>query len=832
MIIILKKTILTIILLIIINPFFIVSSVSGEVESPAQEKYYQTAACYKDLRKNPMKQQYRDEWLSCIRSSEEIYKLDPNGSWATAGLYLTGHLYDRLYRHTKRKDDYKKAEEYFQKLLKRFPGSKYRERTFKALHELHAKNPILADYNTECLRPQKKNITDVAKEKEARGKYFKAEYCSKNIPNNASETEWLRCIQRFHEVHQSDPDGRWAAAGLYQTAILSRELFYRTQKQQYADQSENVLKSILKQYPESVYCGKAAETIEQYYLQNPPTLTSEPQIINRQYQPFHKKEQTPYDSSRSITDSSRSISIDREKDAGARDRYFRAENCYKHLIRNNSKHEDEWYNCISKFIDAYKFDPKGRWAAAALFRAGRLNQECYNRFKQIRYLNEAEDYFQRIINHFPDSDYIAKTQKMIYAIQEIKRKETQPVIPRKQPNLQKEPSIKRHQKPVPYKQFENDVPTQSQKTIIQKISWETKSAHTRIIIRTNQRVEHSQYLRKKENHIPECLFVDFEQTQLSSDVPKYFSIHDERVTDLRILKKETNQIRVALELKKYHHYKIYSLKKPQRVIIDIWSPNNKNFKNGHSNGVNADSMKNVAIARQLALGIRRIVIDAGHGGKDGGALGFYKGVYEKDVVLSIAKRLEQKIRQRVQCEVILTRCHDHFLPLEKRSEIANSSKADLFISIHTNAHPNQSVYGLETYYLNLTTDDDAIRVAALENEVSGKKMSDLDTILHDLMQNAKINESSRLAAYVQNSMFQHLKKYYKFIKDNGVKQAPFYVLMGAEMPSILIETGFISNQRDCRRLTNPAFQNHLCDAIVDGIENYIEETSTLPMLIQ
>jgi N-acetylmuramoyl-L-alanine amidase len=820
-----KNSIQPIIIFIIVAIFFKVTSLSAETESPAQEKYYQTAACYKDLRKNPMKQQYRNEWIHCIKTSEEIYKLDPNGSWATAGLYLTGHLYDRLYRHSKKKDDYQQAEQYFQKLLKRFPGSKYKERTLKALNELHTKNPIFADYNTECLRPKKKNITDVAKEKEARGKYFKAEHCYKNIPDNASESEWLRCIHRFHEVYQCDPDGRWAAAGLFQTAILTRELFHKTQKRQYADQSENVLKSILSHYPESIYCGKSADTLEQYFLQNPPEISSEPQMSYKPYKPIQKKKQKSLQSKDYVP-------FDREQDAGARDRYFRAENCYKHLIRSNSRHEEEWYACIAKFIDSYTFDPRGRWAAAALFRAGKLNQECYTRFLVIRYLNEAEDYFRRILNHFPESDYIEKTKKTIIAIQQLKKKAYQPVKSTKKKAIHRKQQTVQYQQ-IPDKQPDQQIPDKqpvkeanepSQKTIVQKISWETKTAHTRIIVRTNQRVEYSQYLRKKENHIPECLFVDFEQAKLSPNVPVYFSINDERVTDLRILKKE-NQIRVVLELKNYHHYKIFSLKKPQRVIIDIWSQNKKKSRN--TNGVNANSMKNVAIAKQLALGIRRIVIDAGHGGKDGGAVGFYKGVYEKDVVLAIARRLEQKIRQRIHCEVILTRSHDHFLPLEKRSEIANSNKADLFISIHTNAHPSQNVYGLETYYLNLTTDDDAIRVAALENEVSGKKMSDLDTILHDLMQNAKINESSRLAAYVQNSMFQHLKKYYKFIKDNGVKQAPFYVLMGAEMPAILIETGFISNQRDCRRLTNPAFQNHLCDAVVDGIENYIEETSML-----
>jgi len=825
------------ILILSLLSLIISSTASGETDSPAQKKYYQTAACYKELRKNPEKQEYRNEWLQCIKYSEDIYKLDPNGSWATAGLYLTGHLYDKLYRHTGEKADYEKAESFFHKLLKRFPVSKYRDRTFKALHDLHTDHPVFANFNTECLRPQKKPITNVAKEKEARGIYFKAEHCARSLGKDASETKWLQCIQQFYDVYTCDPNGRWAAAGLFQTAILYQNLSSHVQKKGYNDQARNYLKSIIEKFPESVYCGKSADQLEQFYLQNPPKFSTEPKPLSSlkldlpKIQPIESKSPT----------------VNHEKDSGAKDRYFRAESCYKKLIRTNSNHEESWYACISKFNDAYKYDPKGRWAAAALFRAGRLNMGCYHRFKQLRYLNEAEDYFQRIINRFPDSDYIKKTRQLIDEIHELKRKlhesvnqtkkqleppKKKPSLPKKEPVLPKIKKLPKKQTEVTQKQpasstiEKDDAPD----IIIQDITWESKPAHTRITVRTDKRVEYSQYLRKKENRIPECLFVDFENAHLSQHVSKFLSIRDNLVNDLRIILNENKQIRVALSLKAYHHYKIYSLKNPQRVIIDIWAQTRRNTHRKHQSNksLDANSLKNAAIARQLALGIRRIAIDAGHGGKDGGAVGFFKGVYEKDIVLSIAKRLAQKIRQHIQCEVILTRNSDQFLPLEKRSQIANANHADLFISIHTNAHPNHSVYGFETYYLNLTSDDDAIRVAALENEVSGRKMNDLDTILHDLMQNAKINESSRLAGHVQNSIYQQLKKYYRFIKDNGVKQAPFYVLMGAEMPAILIETGFISNQRDCRRLTNPAFQNHLCNAVVEGIKNYIEETRALP----
>ena len=152
----------------------------------------------------------------------------------------------------------------------------------------------------------------------------------------------------------------------------------------------------------------------------------------------------------------------------------------------------------------------------------------------------------------------------------------------------------------------------------------------------------------------------------------------------------------------------------------------------------------------------------------------------------------------------MTRSSDKFLTLEERTAFANTKDADLFISIHVNAHRNKNAYGTETYFLNLATDEEAIRVAAMENATSTKNISDLQTILMDLMQNAKINESSRLASYVQTNMVGHLKKKYSKVRDKGVKQAPFYVLLGAQMPSILVETSFISNPRECKRLMDPA----------------------------
>ncbi|MEK7850436.1 MAG: N-acetylmuramoyl-L-alanine amidase, partial [Deltaproteobacteria bacterium] len=228
-----------------------------------------------------------------------------------------------------------------------------------------------------------------------------------------------------------------------------------------------------------------------------------------------------------------------------------------------------------------------------------------------------------------------------------------------------------------------------------------------------------------------------------------------------------------------------------------------------------------SLTQQFALGIKKIVIDPGHGGHDAGAIG-YKGMKEKDVVLDIGKVLRDILAERLGVEVVMTRDTDVFIPLEERTAIANTVGADLFISVHANASRNKNAGGIETYFLNFAKDEDSMRLAAAENATTTKNMSDLQAILNDLMLNSKINESSKLARYVQGSMLDVMNGNGSKAKDRGVRQAPFYVLIGAQMPSILIETSFITNKEDARRLADQVFQKTIAKAIAGGIEKYSE----------
>ncbi len=202
-----------------------------------------------------------------------------------------------------------------------------------------------------------------------------------------------------------------------------------------------------------------------------------------------------------------------------------------------------------------------------------------------------------------------------------------------------------------------------------------------------------------------------------------------------------------------------------------------------------------SLVRALGLKIGRIVIDAGHGGHDTGTIGV-DGILEKDVVLDVALRVGQLLHDRLGAEIIYTRSDDTFIPLETRTAIANKAQADLFLSIHANSSPDASARGVETYYLNFTSSPDALETAARENAVSDQSIHQLSDLVKKIALKDKIEESREFASDVEASLYGGLQKGNAGLKDRGVKKAPFVVLIGANMPSILAEISFVTNEKD------------------------------------
>jgi N-acetylmuramoyl-L-alanine amidase len=227
-----------------------------------------------------------------------------------------------------------------------------------------------------------------------------------------------------------------------------------------------------------------------------------------------------------------------------------------------------------------------------------------------------------------------------------------------------------------------------------------------------------------------------------------------------------------------------------------------------------------SLVRALGLKIGRIVIDAGHGGHDSGTLG-PDGIKEKDVVLDVSLRLGKLLKQRLGADVIYTRDDDTFIPLETRTAIANKAQADLFISVHANSSPDPSARGVEVYYLNFTTSPEALEVAARENAVSNQSIYQLSDLVKKITLKDKIDESHEFAADVENSLYGGLEVGNAGLKDRGVKKAPFVVLIGANMPSILAEISFLTNPDDARQLRDPAYRERIAESLYQGVARYV-----------
>ncbi len=500
--------------------------------------------------------------------------------------------------------------------------------------------------------------------------------------------------------------------------------------------------------------------------------------------------------------------------------YKHAMSCFEKLMKDPKKQKfrHHWIACIKEFGAVYASQPNGRKADDALFMKARLYAELYGYSGKKKDKQRALEYYKGLLKRFPKSRYTSKAKRAITR------------LGGGYPNASKSITAVPVKKPAFNKKRSNAKPRSLAE--VKEIRFWSSTSYTRVVIDVESEVSYTHRLLKKDPTIakPMRLCIDLNHARIGQGLKPVVPIADDLLSSVRAAQNSPNTVRLVLDIKSIGDFKIFSLHNPFRIVVDVSSvslmsasktTSKKRFN--HELEKPDGKLPKGALAKQLALGVKRIVIDPGHGGKDPGAIGYLKGIREKNVTLEISRRLAKKIRLRLGCEVILTRNSDTFLSLEERTAIANTKNADLFISVHTNANRAMACRGIETYFLNLATDEDAILVAARENATSAKNISDLQTIFSDLMKNAMIDESSRLAGYVQESMIRELKPKYQWIKDKGVKKAPFYVLLGAEMPSILIETAFITNPRECRRLNSASYQEDLANAIVTGLQRYIKD---------
>ncbi len=385
---------------------------------------------------------------------------------------------------------------------------------------------------------------------------------------------------------------------------------------------------------------------------------------------------------------------------------------------------------------------------------------------------------------------------------------------------------------------------------------------------------------------PDRIVVDLLNSRLSKSLAgKTFPVADGFLKQVRIGQYRPNVTRVVLDVEKVQDYFVFPLPNPFRLVVDIHGPQPEaapkteiakappleESKRGEATKIAANlepppvpkNERNSAVTagpsasktppgemtppaqsgpaeeeppihaaapigsgsrtltRALGLKIGRIVIDPGHGGHDTGTIG-PTGYEEKDLVLDVALRLADLLRQEAGSEVVLTRSTDIFIPLEERTAIANEKSADLFISIHANSSPDESARGIETYYMNFTSDPGALEVAARENATSQESVHELRDLIKKIALTEKTEESHEFAVQVQREIYRNLEKATGKQKDRGVKKAPFVVLIGANMPSVLAEISFLSNPRDEKLLKKPAYRQKIAQALCRGILDYAQ----------
>ena len=561
--------------------------------------------------------------------------------------------------------------------------------------------------------------------------------------------------------------------------------------------------------------------------------------------------------------------------------YARARD-YLHMLQQNpgqGGNRLNWLAGVRNFRRIYLLDNRGPLAPSCLYMMARMYQQMYHRFHLPIDLDESINTYQQLASEFANNRL---ADDALFAVAQIYQRDKKDlkrasdlykqIISRYPQGDQCAISRKKLAKLSQTRQTSasdspDHLPTVPRADILPVRHW-SSADYTRIVIEASRPVTYTANLLEKDGDLPRRLYIDLKNSTIAPQFQTPVPIEDGLLKRVRAGQFNDNTVRVVLDIESISDYKIFTLKDPFKIVIDVHgikartrprvaktltpvadhpktkpkvgtTPSvppsfivleecNKKRPRHHARTrshrvakARKSPQSRLSLARQLGLGIRKIIIDPGHGGKDPGAMAF--GLKEKDIVLKVAEKLKKVLTKKYSYQVSLTRKTDVFIPLEERTAIANTAGADLFVSIHVNAHPSRTARGIETFYLNFATNNEAMRVAARENATSTHNISEMQNILTDLMQNSKIMESSRLARFVQSNIISGLKRDNYPVKDLGVKKAPFYVLIGAQMPAVLVETSFITNPEEANRLKKDSFLNEIASRIAAGISAYVNQ---------
>jgi N-acetylmuramoyl-L-alanine amidase len=403
--------------------------------------------------------------------------------------------------------------------------------------------------------------------------------------------------------------------------------------------------------------------------------------------------------------------------------------------------------------------------------------------------------------------------------------------------------------------------------VLKDVRYWDENGSTRLAIYLSDAVPYHTYSNQNGRQIT-IVFFGAQSAETLMDHPIVAS-HDENLRSMRVTMLAPNQATLVLQMKGPVSFNSFVLSNPSRLIVDLQPAMANDFSQqdvppiqhtltpaprgvasqpptatppapsptplamakrtspaaqSPAHAAEPTPTAQPSMARVLGLRVRRIVIDAGHGGHDSGTIG-PGGIEEKDIALDVALRLGHLLQQRLGAEVIYTRRTDKFVPLEERTAIANGAHADLFLSIHANSSSDPEVRGVETYFLNFTSSPEAMAVAGRENADSNRSVYDLSDLVRKIALSDKIDESREFAGDVQQQLYSGLLTDNPGLRNRGVKQAPFVVLIGAQMPSILAEISFLTNPESALELSRPRYRERLAEALYRGVAEYVDGMS-------
>ncbi|MDO8680890.1 MAG: N-acetylmuramoyl-L-alanine amidase [Acidobacteriota bacterium] len=501
--------------------------------------------------------------------------------------------------------------------------------------------------------------------------------------------------------------------------------------------------------------------------------------------------------------------------------------------------------------------PASGYADNALWQAASLADAAYRKFNRPEDLDRAARFYRWLVQEYPSSSLVKRANVQLAAL-------AQPQAPARGAVSAPPPALRLGGDDV-------SSPPRSGQATLTAIERTVLPDTVRVTLELDREVSY----REERLDGPARVFFDLKSVQLTPALmDKVLTYPSDVVNKIRVGRHPDNKVRVVLDLEDVSRYSVFTLYSPFRLVIDAErtvarTAATANLAAAVSGPVPlsapvspvapavqsdvddapkahgpaavmiapapraaapapapppspaapaANGLGGFSMARQLGLGVSRIVIDPGHGGHDPGVLG--KGVSEAALVLDIALRLEKLLLKEPGVEVVLTRRTDVYIPLEERTGIANRQSADLFLSIHANSSRNDGAKGIETYFLSFASSPEAEAVAARENSASAREMHQLPDIIKAIALNNKLDESRDLANMVQEALVTNLRKSNKEVRSRGVKKAPFVVLIGAAMPSVLAEISFVTNKQELQLLKTPVYKQKIAESLQTAVLRY------------